>query len=223
MTTLEARHESLWLSTDWWAATLFAVGSLGFVIGSALTFTPTQADAELTFAVGTALFVVAGCLELVPRLREVRRRREKRYGPRVPRSWKARIRDSGVRSMIVLISASLWFQASTLAAITHPSTWFDVVLEIWVTTFIGSIGFVWSCAIDLRLELEAGEGITVTAHAWIWFVVGSVGFVIASSIGIISSMVAISWSTLAISVLYIVSSAMFLLGSVLWQVGLARD
>ncbi|QDU41125.1 hypothetical protein Mal4_54900 [Maioricimonas rarisocia] len=192
-TPTAARWHCLWMPRElnWWIGTVFAVGSLLFVVGSAVSLVPAAAsDLDVTaqqinaiFFAGSIPFTVAAYLQLFQAANAGTFRPDgvADSGNWILLGW--RPKEAGWLSCALQFAGTLLFNVNTYDAMHPAPDWLRQDLAIWVPDFVGSILFL---ASGYLAFIEAGHTHWSWQPAnlawWVTFVnlLGCVGFMVSA-------------------------------------------
>ena len=189
----------LWAPGDlnWWIGSVFAVGSLLFVLGSVLSLKPelahtwslTATAVNSVYFMGSLPFTTAAYLQLYqaanasefdPSAPHAAPRRRTVFG------WKPR--NIGWLSCALQFAGTLLFNLNTFDAIVPPPSWMQQDFLVWVPDLIGSMLFLTSGYLAFVETCHAHFAWKPSSLSW-WVtlvnLLGCVGFMIAAVFAII--------------------------------------
>lgn len=223
----EAGARPFWLvaSYNWSIGALFALGSILFMLGSALSLLQAHAPVissllvNITFFLGSIPFTAAAFLQLVQAANSSGFA-EDQEAPGAKRfaliGWHPR--HAGWLSSFTQFLGTLAFNADTLNAIFNPSAWYVKDAAIWLPDTIGSILFLVSGYLAF---IEAGH------RYWTWrprdlswqivFVnlLGCIAFMTSAVLGYYPSGAESAWIVKLSTVHTLIGAACFLVGALL--------
>ncbi len=142
----------LWMpgELNWWIGSVFALGALLFMLGSALVLAPALASAwaldtnavNMIFFAGSIPFTTAAYLQLFQAANagEFSAQVKPTPGRRIIFGWQPH--QIGWLSCALQFAGTLLFNLNTFDAMLPGLTWLQQDLEIWVPNFAGSILFL---------------------------------------------------------------------------------
>ncbi|MDG2469059.1 MAG: hypothetical protein P8M80_07255 [Pirellulaceae bacterium] len=204
---------------NWWIGSIFAIGSLFFIVGSVLTFWPVPngllgASPELIFFVGSLPFTLAGFLQFYQAIIT------KPYPIvgtefEVRRILGCRVSDLGWWSCFLQFIGTLLFNVCTFNGMNANLNWLAQDNWIWVPNMLGSVLFL----------LSGYLAFAETCHAYwrwqprnlSWWVVsinllGCIGF-------LVSGILAVNISSTEAPIRLAISNAFTLQGAVGFLIG----
>lgn len=223
----QAGSRSFWqaASYNWCIGALFALGSLLFMLGSALSLLPTRPLSvspllvNITFFLGSIPFTAAAFLQLVQAANSSGFAGDQ-GAPSARRfvlvGWYPR--HAGWLSSFTQFLGTLAFNADTLNAIFNPSGWYVKDAAIWLPDMIGSMLFLVSAYLAF---IEAGH------RYWTWrpkdlswqivFInlLGCIAFMTAALLGYYPAGAESDWIVMLSTVHTLVGAACFLVGALL--------
>ncbi len=211
-------------SLNWWIGSVFAIGSLLFLVASVLTLSqplmqtlqldPLQVNA--IFFSGSIPFTTAAYLQLFQAANAVTGDGPARQNQhRAILGW--RPTDIGWLSSALQLIGTMLFNLNTLDAMIPSLNWFQQDLVVWAPNLIGSILFLTSGYLAFIETCHAHWG--WKPHSISWWVVfsnllGCLGFIIAAILAIATPRPHPDVVTLSV-VLTLFGAAGFLVGSML--------
>ena len=174
---------------NWWIGSVFALGSLLFLLGSALSLNPSMAlrltmgtaAVNRLFALGSIPFTTAAYLQLFQAANAGRSSRQ-------PIRWFGwRPRELGWLSCALQFPGTILFNINTIAALDGRLTWLGQDGLVWVPDLLGSLLFVASGWLAF-LETCHGHGFWRPGSLSWWVTVlnllGCIGFMGAALTGL---------------------------------------
>ncbi len=212
-------------SYNWTIGALFALGSVLFMLGSAMSLLPAHVPgisplvANIMFFLGSMPFTTAAFLQLVQAANSSDFEKDQE-APRATRfalvGWYPR--HAGWLSSFTQFLGTLAFNADTLNAIFNPGGWYVKDAAIWLPDMIGSILFLVSGYLAF---IEAGHSYwTWRPKDLSWKVVfinllGCIAFMTAALLGYYPSGAEPGWIVTLSTVHTLVGATCFLVGALL--------
>lgn len=145
-------------SFTWWVATLFMVGALHFMLGTAIAVAGASDPASVVFFVGSIFFTTAGYGQLLSAVNAGRFEAPSWFGVRLDSSdWRA----SAIQSF-----GTICFNFSTGFALIHILTSEQQNRLVWTPDVIGSVAFLWSSAIAFAAVRASWHGHPRRGATW---------------------------------------------------------
>ena len=218
----------LWLpgELNWWIGSVFSLGALLFMLGSALVLVPALASAwaldtnavNMIFFAGSIPFTVAAYLQLFQAANAGEFSAQGTQPPDRTLLFGWRPQQIGWLSCALQFAGTLLFNINTFDAMQQGLNWLQQDLEIWVPNFAGSILFLASGYLAFIETCHAHWAWKPNSLSWwVTFVnfLGCIAFMVSAVFAFVPPS-APGFDATTISVLFtFVGGACFLAGSLL--------